>query len=60
MECALGIEAIQKNLPIQPGDIEHTWADCTAIKQDFGYEPTTSLEEGIAHFVDWYRSYYGH
>jgi UDP-glucuronate 4-epimerase len=61
------IEAIEKSLgrtaekvlePIQPGDVEKTWADVSALVRDYGYNPGTPVEEGIRKFVDWYKSYY--
>ncbi|HER09135.1 MAG TPA: NAD-dependent epimerase [Bacteroides sp.] len=59
IEKALGKKAIKKMMPIQPGDVEKTWADVTSLAEDFNYNPSTSVEEGIGHFVEWYRSYYG-
>jgi UDP-glucuronate 4-epimerase len=46
-------------MPIQPGDVEKTWADVSALVRDYGYNPDTPVEEGIQKFVDWYREYYG-
>jgi UDP-glucuronate 4-epimerase len=51
--------AIRENLPMQPGDVPATYADITAIRADYGFEPKTSLETGLAHFVAWYRQYFG-
>jgi UDP-glucuronate 4-epimerase len=45
-------------MPIQPGDVEKTWADVTSLTRDYGYNPSTPVEEGIRRFVGWYRSYY--
>ena len=45
-------------LPLQPGDVEHTYADVTALMRDTGYEPNTPIEEGVAKFAQWYKSYY--
>ena len=59
IEDRLGHKALREYLPMQPGDVYQTWADCSRLQHDFGYSPTTSLREGIAHFVDWYRDYYG-
>lgn len=44
--------------PMQPGDVKETYADIEAIRRDHGYEPTTSIDEGIPQFVDWYRRFY--
>jgi len=59
LEKALGRQARKEYLPLQPGDVTATWADTSALERDTGYRPGTSLETGIARFVDWYRSYYG-
>ena len=46
-------------LPMQPGDVAKTYADIDAIQRDIGYQPTTSIEQGIPRFVEWYRAYHG-
>jgi len=58
IEKALGKKAIRRELPMQPGDVEKTWADVSALKKDYGYNPNTPVEEGIRNFVQWYKSYY--
>lgn len=58
LEECLGRKAQLDLLPMQDGDIEKTAADVTALKRDFDYVPTTSVQEGIAQFVAWYRDYY--
>lgn len=58
LERKLGVEAKKEFLPLQPGDVHSTWADCSALERDTGYRPTTDLETGIGRFVDWYREYY--
>ncbi len=58
LENCLGRKAIKNLLPMQPGDVPDTYADIEALEQDFGYRPTTSVEEGVARFVAWYREYY--
>jgi UDP-glucuronate 4-epimerase len=58
IERELGKKAIMKLEPIQPGDIEKTWADVSELKRDFDYNPNTPVETGIKRFVEWYRSYY--
>lgn len=45
-------------LPMQPGDVHDTFADIGAIRRDLGFEPKTSIEEGVPRFVDWYRRYH--
>lgn len=43
---------------MQPGDVYKTYADVTALQEDFGYAPDTPLEKGIREFIKWYRQYY--
>ena len=59
IEEACGRKAERVLLPMQPGDVEKTYADIEAIRNDHGYEPTTSIEQGVPHFVRWYRDYHG-
>lgn len=59
IEKALGKEARKNMLPMQPGDVRATWADVEDLVQDFGYEPSVTVEEGVARFVAWYREFYG-
>lgn len=58
IEAELGIRAEMEMLPLQPGDVEATAADVTALERDFGYVPKTTVREGVARFVGWYREYY--
>ena len=60
IEKHLGIEAKKEMFPMQPGDVEETYADIDELIRDTGFKPKTSLEEGLAHFVKWYCSYYGY
>ena len=46
-------------MPMQPGDVEITWADTEALERDIGYRPGVSLEEGIARFAEWFKEYNG-
>ncbi len=46
-------------MPMQPGDVEVTWADTEALERDIGYRPGVSLEEGIARFAEWFKEYNG-
>jgi UDP-glucuronate 4-epimerase len=55
----LGREPILNMMPMQPGDVVRTEADVSDTRAAVGYEPTTSIEEGIGRFVDWYRDYHG-
>ena len=56
-ECT-GRSANMKMMPMQPGDVLTTWADTTALQNDYGYTPATGIREGVASFVKWYREYY--
>jgi len=57
IEKACGRAAIRQPMPMQPGDVARTYADIEASRRDLGFAPRTSLEEGIARFVQWYRGY---
>jgi len=59
IEKALGKKAIKNMMEMQPGDVPSTCADVSALQNDLGFKPDTSVEEGIQKFVDWYREYYG-
>ena len=59
IEQKLGRPAIKQYLPMQPGDVVTTYADTSGLERDFGYKPTTSLQTGMAHTVDWYLAFYG-
>ncbi|MFO7668432.1 MAG: NAD-dependent epimerase [Bacteroidales bacterium] len=59
IEKSLGKKAIREMMPLQPGDVEKTWADVSALVRDYGYHPGTSVEYGIGKFIEWYNSYYG-
>ena len=58
IEDALGKRAVKNFLPMQPGDVPATWADVADLAADFGYQPSTPVEEGIRRFVEWYKKYY--
>jgi len=58
IEKALGREARKNFLPLQPGDVPKTYADVDALVADVGFKPATPIEDGIARFIEWYRSYY--
>ena len=58
IEQALGTTAQKNLLPMQPGDVPATYADVEALEQWTGFTPRTTIHEGIARFVDWYRAYY--
>ena len=45
-------------VPMQPGDVEVTYADTTPLEKDFGFKPKTPLREGLRKFAEWYKEYY--
>ncbi len=57
IEKTLGKQAKKNFLPMQPGDVLTTYADVDDLIRDVGFKPTTSIEEGIHHFAQWYREY---
>lgn len=52
-------DAHKELVPMQPGDVVETYADCSELQRDFGYRPATRLEDGLRAFARWYREYYG-
>ncbi|TQV81635.1 NAD-dependent epimerase [Denitrobaculum tricleocarpae] len=58
LEQCIGKTAKKNMLPMQPGDVPATWADVSDLKRDVGYQPATTVETGVARFVDWYRDFY--
>jgi len=58
LEKALGKTAEKELLPLQPGDVPDTHADVQALVDDVDYQPSTSIEEGIGRFVEWYLGYF--
>jgi UDP-glucuronate 4-epimerase len=59
-EIEINLEKIaNKNmLPMQPGDVERTWADVDQLIKDYDYRPSTSIKDGVKSFIDWYKAYY--
>ena len=55
IEEALGKNALKEFLPAQPGDVERTYADVTKAVEQLGYKPQTTIEAGLARFVEWLR-----
>ena len=51
-------EAHKKLVPMQPGDVPVTFADTSALEEDFGFRPNTSLREGLRNFAKWYKEFY--
>jgi UDP-glucuronate 4-epimerase len=58
LERLLGLEAKLELLPMQPGDVEATYADIRDLQEATGFQPHTPIETGLARFVEWYKSYY--
>jgi len=58
IEDSIGKKANKQLLPLQPGDVEHTYADVGDLIRDVDYAPHTPIEEGVGKFVTWYRKYY--
>ncbi len=52
-------EAHKELVPMQAGDVPITYADTTALEQDFGFKPSTSLRDGLRAFAEWYKEFYG-
>jgi UDP-glucuronate 4-epimerase len=59
IEKCLGQEAKKNLLPMQPGDVPATYADVEDLMNDVGFQPATSIEQGVERFVRWYREYHG-
>ncbi|EHM02845.1 NAD dependent epimerase/dehydratase family protein [Acetobacteraceae bacterium AT-5844] len=58
LERLTGKKANRIDLPMQPGDVERTWADVSALRAAIGFAPHTLLEDGLRRFVEWYREYH--
>ena len=58
LEKATGKQAQKIMMPMQPGDVNQTWADVKGLKERYGYNPDFSVKEGIKNFVEWYMKYY--
>lgn len=56
IEKVLGKKAIIDRLPMQPGDVDRTYADVTKLKEMTGYNPSLTFEEGIEKFIEWYKT----
>lgn len=59
LERCLGMQATKNFMEMQPGDVPATYADVDDLIRDVDFKPSTSIEDGVARFVDWYRSYHG-
>lgn len=58
LEAALGVKAVLNLKPMQPGDVEATYADTTWLREHAGFSPATPLATGLQRFVRWYRDYH--
>jgi UDP-glucuronate 4-epimerase len=58
IEAATGVEAKKNFMDMQPGDVPATWANTDLLQRLTGYQPQTSVRDGVAKFVEWYRDYY--
>ncbi len=58
LEKEFGRSAKKDMLPMQPGDVEATYADITALEREIGFRPATPIEDGIARFARWYREFH--
>ena len=58
IENILGKESKKEMFPMQPGDVNKTWADVSKLQNDYDYKPKTPIEKGVSEFIDWYNKYY--
>jgi UDP-glucuronate 4-epimerase len=58
LERELGRKAQTELLPLQPGDVPESFADIEASRRELGFEPKTTIEVGLARFVEWYKQYH--
>jgi len=58
LEINLGKEAKKEFLPMQPGDVPDTYADISDLSDELGYQPFTSVSEGVKNFSEWFKEYY--
>jgi UDP-glucuronate 4-epimerase len=58
LEDAVGKKAVKEYLPMQPGDVEATFADISRLQDLTGFRPTTTIEHGLPRFVEWYLGYH--
>jgi UDP-glucuronate 4-epimerase len=60
LEETIGKKAKRELLPMQPGDVSATYANIDDLVRDVGFRPSTPIGEGIARFIEWYRTYHCH
>jgi len=58
IENATGKTAQKNMMPMQPGDVEQTWADTTDLTKDYNYKPNTDIQFGVTQFINWYKTHY--
>jgi UDP-glucuronate 4-epimerase len=58
IENIIGVKAQKQMMPMQPGDVNQTWADVTKLQTDYDYKPKTPVDMGVEAFVKWYKLYY--
>lgn len=58
IENSLGMIAQKNFMEMQDGDVESTYADTSNLIKDFDYKPDTSLSQGVANFIEWYKTFY--
>jgi UDP-glucuronate 4-epimerase len=58
LEASIGTAIEKIYLPMQDGDVSSTYADTSRLHQWTGFQPKTSVNEGVSKFVDWYKSFY--
>jgi len=52
----MGVEPVIERQPMQPGDVERTWADVSKARELFGYDPQWDFRDGVREFVRWFRA----
>ena len=58
IENQLGLAAKKELMPMQPGDVDKTWADSEPLMKNFDYKPAIEIEEGVKRYLEWYKGYY--
>jgi len=58
IERALGRSAVRELVPMQPGEVLETCADINDLVRDVGFKPATPIEDGVRHFIGWYREFH--
>ena len=58
IEINLDKVAMKQMLPMQPGDVEQTWANVDELIKDYDYRPNTPIKDGVKSFIDWFKNYY--